>query len=83
MYRKSLELEPGSSTAHYNLAAALTGTGELAEAEKHLRAAIELEATAPAYAALARVLTELGRTDEARQALASAQALEPASTTVQ
>ena len=32
MYRKSLDLEPESATAHYNLAATLAGSGELAEA---------------------------------------------------
>jgi Flp pilus assembly protein TadD len=83
MYRKSLELEPDSATAHYNLAASLAGSGELTEAETHLRAAIGLKPSSPAYAALSKVLTEMGRTDEAREALASAQALEQASNKVQ
>ncbi len=77
MYRKALELEPGSATAHYNLAVSLAGSGELAEAEKHFRAAIELEATSPAYAGLGVVLVRQSQMDEGIASLRKAIELDP------
>ena len=47
MYRKSLELDPASASAHYNLAASLVRSGELAEAERHFRAALAQKPSAP------------------------------------
>jgi Flp pilus assembly protein TadD len=64
MYRKSLDLEPESATAHYNLAATLAGSGELAEAEAHFRASIEIEPTSRAYTALGLVLSKQDSRDE-------------------
>ena len=65
MYRKSLELEPESATAHYNLAAALARSGEFAEAEPHFRAALEQEPSSQAYGGLAFVLVQQGQLEEA------------------
>jgi superkiller protein 3 len=63
-YRKSLALDPGSASAHYNLAAALARSGELAEAERHFRAALATSPNAQAFIGLGIVLTEQGRVDE-------------------
>ncbi|MFT5042511.1 MAG: Flp pilus assembly protein TadD, partial [Hyphomicrobiaceae bacterium] len=65
MYRKSLELDPGSATAHYNLAVSLTRRGEFNVAERHFRAALEQSASTETYVGLGIVLGQLGRVDEA------------------
>jgi Flp pilus assembly protein TadD/dipeptidyl aminopeptidase/acylaminoacyl peptidase len=66
-YRKAIELDSESSTAHYNLGASLARSGQFAEAESPLRKAIELDpANATARQALAQVLESLGRTDAPR-----------------
>jgi Flp pilus assembly protein TadD len=66
-YRKAIELDPGSATAHYNLGASLARSGQFAEAESQLRRSIELDPTnATAREALAQVLESLGRTDAPR-----------------
>ncbi len=64
-FRKSLELEPGSASAHYNLAASLARGGEYPEAERHFRAALEEKPSAQAYTGLGYVLWQQGRADEA------------------
>ena len=62
-YRKAIELDPGSATAHYNLGVSLARLGEFAEAEGHLRSALQADPTnAAARQALAEVLQGLGRT---------------------
>jgi Flp pilus assembly protein TadD len=76
MYRKSLELDPESPTAHYNLAASLARSGEFAEAETHFRAVIEKNPTTQAYTGLGVVLRQQGRTEEANKELERAKALE-------
>jgi tetratricopeptide (TPR) repeat protein len=77
MYRKSLELNPGSATAHYNLAASLAGSGELAEAELHFRSAIEIEPTSRAYTALGIFLAQQDRAEEGVESLRKAIELDP------
>ena len=62
-YRKAIELDPESSTAHYNLGSSLARLGQLAEAESHLRSALQADPTnAAARQVLAEVLASLGRT---------------------
>jgi tetratricopeptide (TPR) repeat protein len=65
LYRKSLELDPESPSAHYNLAASLAERGEYADAEGHFRAALEVEPSAKAYSGLGFALWQQGRVDEA------------------
>jgi tetratricopeptide (TPR) repeat protein len=77
MYRKSLELDPESTTAHYNLAASLAGSGEFTEAEQQFRVAIEQNPNSQAYTGLGVVLGQLGRADEARASLEKAIELDP------
>jgi tetratricopeptide (TPR) repeat protein len=64
-YRKALELDPESASAHYNLAAFLARSGEYAAAEHHFRAALEVKPSAPTYTGLAAVLYHQGRVDDA------------------
>lgn len=77
MYRKSLELDATSASAHQNLAASLARTGDLAEAERHFRAALAQKPSAPSYTGLALVLAEAGRTDDAVASLHDAIAADP------
>jgi Flp pilus assembly protein TadD len=78
-YRKSLELDPRSSVAHYNLGMFLARSGEQAAAETHLRAAIEADPqNALAHKGLAQLLTNLGRTEEARREMGLAEQSSPA-----
>ena len=72
MYGKALELAPSSATAHYNLGGSLVRRGEYAAAERHFRAALEHEPSAPAYDGLGFVLWKQGRADEAIAALHAA-----------
>jgi tetratricopeptide (TPR) repeat protein len=65
MYRKSLELDPGSAAAHYNLAASLARRGEFAAAERHFRAALAQQPSAQTYTGLGFALWKQGRVDEA------------------
>jgi tetratricopeptide (TPR) repeat protein len=64
-YRKSLELDATSASAHHNLAASLVRTGDLAEAERHFRAALAQKPSAQSYTGLALVAAKAGRVDEA------------------
>ena len=75
LYRKALELEPASASAHYNLAASLARNGELAEAERHFRAALAQKPSAQAHTGLALVLEQQGRVDDARREMEMAKAL--------
>ena len=77
MYRRALELDPDSATAHYNLGVSLAGSGALAEAETHLRAALELQVSSPAQAALGVVLLQQSRVDEGLASLNRAIELDP------
>jgi tetratricopeptide (TPR) repeat protein len=77
MYRKALESDPDSATAHYNLAVSLAGSGELAEAEDHFRATIEKEPSSRAHAALGIVLIQQQRVDEGVASLRKAIEIDP------
>lgn len=76
-YRKSLELDATSASAHHNLAASLLQSGDLAEAEGHFRAALAQQPSAKSYTGLGVVLAKLGRVDEAIARLNDAIAAEP------
>ena len=77
LYRKSLELDPESASAHYNLAASLARSGELAAAERHFRAALAQKPSAQTYTGLALVLWQQGRVDEAVASLHDAIEADP------
>jgi len=65
-YRRSLERDPASATAHYNLATLLAAGGTLDEAVRHFRRAVALRpAHAAAHNNLGAVLRALGRVAEA------------------
>jgi tetratricopeptide (TPR) repeat protein len=64
-YRKALALDAASASAHQNLAASLARTGDLAEAERHFRAALAQQPSAQSYTGLGLVLAKSGRVDEA------------------
>jgi len=76
-YRKALELDPKSATAHYNLGSSLARQGKYAEAESHLRIALKLSPNAQTHTGLGIVLSELGRTDEAIANLEAAVKADP------
>jgi tetratricopeptide (TPR) repeat protein len=77
MYRKALELDPELATPHYNLGGSLVRRGEYAAAERHFRAALEQEPSAPAYDGLGYALWKQGRVDEAFGALHAAIEADP------
>ena len=77
LYRKSLELDPESASAHYNLAASLARRGEFAAAERHFRAALEQKPNAQTYTGLGFVLWQQGRVDEAIASLDAAIEADP------
>ncbi|MFK8032177.1 MAG: tetratricopeptide repeat protein [Gammaproteobacteria bacterium] len=65
MYRKSLEFDPDSRAAQYNLAASLVRSGEFAEAEGYFRTVIATKPGTRAYAGLGVALQEQGQDDKA------------------
>lgn len=77
MYRKSLELDPGSAAAHYNLAASLARNGEFAEAEVHFRAVLEKKPSTQAHTGLGIVLGQQGKPDQAIASLNDAILADP------
>ncbi|MDJ0851755.1 MAG: tetratricopeptide repeat protein [Myxococcota bacterium] len=77
MYRRSLELEPESASAHYNLAAYLSRRGDHAAAERHFRAALAQKPSTQAYTGLGFVLGQQGRVDDAIESLNAAIELDP------
>jgi len=77
MYRKSLELDPESAAAQYNLAASLTRSGEFAAAEPHFRATLSKKPTTQAYTGLGVVLLQQGRVTEGIASLEDAIELDP------
>jgi tetratricopeptide (TPR) repeat protein len=77
LYRKSLELDPESATAHYNLGGSLARRGEFAAAESHLRAALAQKPSAQAYDGLGFVLWKQGRVDESIASLQAAIEADP------
>jgi tetratricopeptide (TPR) repeat protein len=77
LYRKSLELDPASASAHYNLAASLARRGELTDAERHFRAALEQKPNAGTFTGLGLILWQQGRVDEAITSLNAAIETDP------
>jgi len=76
-YRKALELDPASASAHYNLGSSLARSGNYAEAEKHLRAALESSPNTQAYTGLGILLRQQGRMDQAVASLQAAIEADP------
>ncbi len=77
MYRKSLEMDPESASAHYNLAASLARSEDFAEAEVHFRAVVASEPSSLAYSGLGFVLWRQNRMDEAVASLQAAIEADP------
>jgi Flp pilus assembly protein TadD len=60
-YRQAIELDAGLASAQYNLGALLARSGKFAEAERHLRIAVEkMPTNAGAQQALAQVVEKIG-----------------------
>ena len=76
-YRKALELDPASASAHYNLGSSLARSGNYAEAEKHLRTALESSPNTQTYTGLGIVLRQQGRMDQAVASLQAAIEADP------
>ncbi|MEP1470549.1 MAG: tetratricopeptide repeat protein [Halieaceae bacterium] len=81
MYRKSLELDPDSSAASFNLASSLARSGEFAEAEPHFRAVVEKDPGSQAYTGLGIVLWQQGRQEEGIATMRSAVEADPQNAT--
>jgi tetratricopeptide (TPR) repeat protein len=81
MYRKSLELDPESSAAHFNLASSLARSGEFAEAEPHFRAVVVKDPGTLAYTGLGIVLWQQGQWDEGIESMRAAIEADPANAT--
>ena len=71
-YREAIALQPDFNAAHYNLAGALAGIGELAGAEQHLRIVLESDPSANAHIAMGMVLFRQDRLDESAASLRAA-----------
>ncbi len=80
-YRKAIELDPKSATAQYNLGSSLARSGNLAEAEHHLRSALKMSPDAKTYTGLGIVLWQQGRTDDAVASLRAAIEADPTDAT--
>ncbi len=72
LFRKAIELDPDSASAHANLAGSLARSGDFAASERHYRAAIERQPSSMAHTGLGFVLFRQGRTDAAVASLESA-----------
>ncbi|MGB5325288.1 MAG: tetratricopeptide repeat protein [Pseudomonadales bacterium] len=77
MYRKSLALDPASAAAHYNLAGSLARGGELAEAERHFRSALDINPNAQTHLSLGIVLRAQGKLDEAVASVKQSMSIDP------
>lgn len=78
--RKALEIDPKQVVSRCNLAAALEATDDLAAAESEWRRVLKSAPDLPlAHLRLGLLLTKRGAHEEARQLLARAAALDPAS----
>jgi Flp pilus assembly protein TadD len=77
-YRKAIAADPKFTPAYNNLAEALTDEGKLAEAAEAYRLSLAQRPDPAVYNALAALLRQLGRADEAAAMVAKAQALQAA-----
>lgn len=77
-FRKAVKLDPASASAHFNLGSSLVRSGKFAEAERHLRRAVDKDPNAQTYTGLGIVLWQMGRADEAIANLKSAIEANPA-----
>ncbi|WKD49255.1 tetratricopeptide repeat protein [Microbulbifer spongiae] len=80
MYRRSLELDPESAAAHFNLATALLLDAAFQEAETHFRAVIAQQPSTQAYAGLGIALIQQGHIGEGLTSLQSAIEADPKNT---
>ena len=76
-YRKAIELDPKSASAHANLAGTLARAGRFADSERHFEAALAIEPSTSIHMGLAYVQAQQGRPDEAAASLRSAIEAEP------
>lgn len=76
-YQQSLELDPDSSAAHYNLGASLARDGQYAEAETHLRVALATNPDSKTLTGLGIVLWQINQSPEAITHLRSAIEIDP------
>jgi Flp pilus assembly protein TadD len=76
-YRKAIALDPSLASAHYNLGSSLARSGQFAEAEKHLRTAVEKQPSTQAYTGLGIVQRQQGMSDAAVASLQAALELDP------
>ena len=84
LIERALALRPGVALAHHNLGHALTRLGRAAAAVEEYRKAVAIDAHATdSWVALARLLVDLARPFEAREAAQRAAAQRPESALVQ
>ena len=76
-YSKALQLDPESTTAHYNLGASLVQISEFAEAEEHFRTVIAAKPSTLAYTGLGIALVQQDRLDEGAASLQDAIKADP------
>ncbi|MCA8947923.1 MAG: tetratricopeptide repeat protein [Planctomycetes bacterium] len=84
LFEAALAAAPRVAPLHGNLATAYYSEGRLADAERHYRAALELDGDYfNAWFLLGRVLVDQGRKTEGRDALLRAQRLQPGNAAVE
>ncbi len=74
-FQKAITVNPKFAPAYNNLAEALARQGKLEEAESYYRRSLAEKPSPAVYNALGSVLRQLGRTDEAAEMVAKANAL--------
>jgi serine/threonine-protein kinase len=77
-YREVLKERPQNSGTHCMLGAVLVETGDLGDAERHLRESIRLRPTSTAHVELSRVYFRTGRSEQAVEECRKALKLNPA-----
>lgn len=77
-FRQAIAADPKFTPAYNNLAEALASQGKLGDAAEYYRRSLAERPSPAVYTALGNVLRQLGRTDEAAEQFAKAQALQAA-----